>query len=133
MVIVDTSVWIDYLRGADTPQSQWLNDRADQQRLGLTDLILCEVLQGMPNDSQAARVEEQLSKLVIFQTGGRRLAIASARNYRILRTHGRTARKTIDCLIATFCLMNKHSLIHNDHDYDYDAFEKHLNLKVIHP
>jgi hypothetical protein len=131
VVIVDSSIWVDYLRGADTPQTHWLNDRADQQRLGLTDLILCEVLQGMPDDSYAARVEEQLSKLVIFQTGGRRLAIASAQNYRILRTHSRTVRKTLDCLIATFCLMNDHSLLHNDRDYD--AFEKYLDLKVIHP
>lgn len=131
MIIVDTSIWVDYLRGADTPQTQWLYAQADQQRLGLTDLILCEVLQGVSDDSQAARVETQLSKLVIFQTGGRRLAIASARNYRILRPRVRTVRKTMDCLIATFCLMNDHSLLHNDHDYD--AFEKHLNLKVIHP
>lgn len=131
MVIIDTSVWIDYLRGLVTPQTSWLDTRIDLQRLALTDLIFCEVLQGVSNEIQAAQVEDQLRKLIIFGTGGVPLAAAAARNYRALRSHGRTTRKVVDCLIATYCLIHDHSLLHNDRDFD--AFEKFLGLKVIHP
>ena len=131
MVIVDTSVWIDYLRGRVTPQTSWLDTRMDLQRLALIDLILCEVLQGVSDDSQVVRVEDQLRKLIIFDTGGISLAVATARNYRSLRSRGKTTRKVVVCLIATYCLTHDHSLLHNDRDFD--AFEEFLGLKVIHP
>ena len=102
-----------------------------RQRLGLTDLILCEVLQGIRDDRQAARVRQELLEFEILTMGGIALAVASAQNYRLLRTRGRTVRKTIDCLIATFCLLNDHELIHNDRDFD--SFEQVLKLQVIHP
>jgi predicted nucleic acid-binding protein len=72
-----------------------------------------------------------MSRFEIFETGGEDLAVVSAQNYRLLRTHGHTVRKTIDCLIATFCLIQGHSLLHRDRDFD--AYEKHLGLQVIHP
>ncbi len=131
MVIVDTTVWIDYLNGTLTPHTNWLDAEMERQRLGLTDLILCEILQGVPNDRQAKEVQDELLKFELFTTGGRELAIAAAKNYRILRTKGRTVRKTIDSLIATFCLLNDHALVHNDRDYD--AFEQVLGLRVVHP
>ena len=131
MVIVDTTVWIDYLNGASTPEVEWLEARLTRQRLGLLDLTICEVLQGLENDATAARVSRELRKFAVFNTGGVELAETAARNYRVLRSRGRTVRTTIDCLIATFCLMEGHSLLHCDRDFD--AFEAQLGLKVVHP
>jgi len=131
MVIVDTSVWIDYLRGTQNRHSDWIDRELALQRIGLTDLILCEVLQGITDDTAFRKVRRTLSQFEVFPTGGEALAVASASNYRRLRVEGRTVRKTIDCLIATFCLVHGHSLFHRDSDFD--AFEEHLQLRVIHP
>jgi len=131
VVIVDTTVWVDYFHGAQTPETDWLNTELDRQRLGLTDIILCEVLQGVRNDAVAKEVERKLLKLEVFDTGSVALAREAARNYRALRSRGHTVRKTIDCLIATFCLREQHSLLHRDRDFD--SFEKFLELSVIHP
>lgn len=131
MVIVDTTVWVDYLRGVRNSETSWLNYELDRQRLGLTDLILCEVLQGIRDGGSFSRVQRELRKLEVFETGGMDLAVAAADNFRKLREQGRTVRKTIDCLIATFCLKAGHSLLHRDRDFD--AFEQMLGLDVIHP
>ena len=131
MVIIDTSVWIDYLRGTINPHTDWIDRELSLQRLGLTDLILCEILQGIPEDAAFRKVRRTLSKFEIFTTGGEDLAVASAMNYRRLRASGHTVRKTIDCLIATFCISNGHTLLHRDRDFD--LFENHLRLRVIHP
>ena len=131
MVIVDTTVWIDYLRGTSTPQVTWLETAMERQRLGLLDVMLCEVLQGVRDEQQLDEVRQTLLRFAIFTTGGVALAIAAARNYLVLRRQGRTVRKTIDCLIATFCLIHDYTLLHNDRDFD--AFEKFLGLSVIKP
>ncbi len=131
MVIVDTTVWIDYFQGVENPETEWLNTEIDRQRLGLTDIILCEVLQGVRDDVVAKEVERRLLNLEVFDTGGVAVAREAARNYRALRSRGHTVRKTIDCLIATFCLRGQHSLLHRDRDFD--PFEKFLELSVIHP
>lgn len=131
MTIVDTTVWVDYFRGVSNLHTDWLDRELSRQRLGLTDLILCEILQGISADSMFSRVQRDLSRFEIFDTGGEAMAVAAARNYRALRARGQTVRKTIDCLIATFCLAQGHSLLHRDHDFD--AFEKYLGLRVIHP
>ncbi len=129
MVIVDTTVWVDYFRGEQNPETDWLYRETDRQRLGLTDLILCEVLQGIRHDATFARVQRELSQFEVFETGSTELAVAAAQNFRRLRQRGRTVRKTIDCLIATFCLRNGHSLLHCDRDYE--AFEEELGLAVV--
>ena len=131
MVIVDTTVWIDFLAGHSTDEAAWLDRELTRQRLGLTDLILCEILQGVPTEGEAARTLKELRRFEVFTTGGVELAAAAARNYRALRTRGRTVRKTIDCLIATFCLVHQHSLLHRDRDFD--PFEDLLGLQVVHP
>ena len=131
MVIVDTTVWVDYLKGAGTLEVEWLDRETSRQRLGLLDLMACEVLQGLSTDEEAVRVLRHLRRFEIFQTGGIELAVAAARNYRHLRSRGRTVRKTIDCLIATFCVEQNHALLHNDRDFD--AFEELLDLQVVHP
>ncbi|MCL4393452.1 MAG: PIN domain nuclease [Chloroflexi bacterium] len=131
MIIVDTTVWIDYLSGIKTPQTNWLDTEIEKQRLGLTDLILCEILQGVKNDEQSTETQRELMKFEVMAMSGIDLAVAAARNYRKLRAKGRTVRKTVDCLIATFCLTNGHTLLHNDRDFD--PFEEILSLPVIHP
>jgi len=131
MIIVDTTVWIDYLGGFVNPDTTWLNPELTRERLALTDLILCEVLQGIQNDSEFHRVRSDLLEFEIFDSGGLSLALASARNYRTLRKLGYTARKTVDYFIASFCLENSHTLLHRDRDFD--AFEKYLGLRVLHP
>jgi predicted nucleic acid-binding protein len=119
------------LQGVENPETRWLNTELDRQRLGLTDIILCEVLQGVRDDVAAKEVERRLLHLEVFDTGGVALAREAVRNYRALRSRGHTVRKTIDCVIATFCLREQHSLLHRDRDFD--PFEKVLKLSVIHP
>jgi predicted nucleic acid-binding protein len=131
MVIIDTTVWIDFLGGVQTSQVEWLDRELPRQRFGLTDLILCEVLQGIRQDTQFNKVKKELSQFEVFSTGGADFAIKTAQNYRILRSKGYTVRKTIDCWIATFCLENGYPLLHDDRDYE--PFEKSLELMVIHP
>ena len=131
MVIVDTTVWVDYLNGVATPETDWLDEQASRQRLGLLDLMVCEVLQGLATGREASRVLRHLRRFEILESGGVELAADAARNYRLLRAKGRTVRKTIDCLIATFCLRERHSLLHCDRDFD--AFEQLLGLPVVHP
>jgi predicted nucleic acid-binding protein len=131
VVIVDTTVWIDYFQGVPNPETEWLDAALEQQRLGLVDLILCETLQGVRDESVARDVERQLLKLEVFETGGVELAREAERNYRTLRSRGHTVRKTIDCLIATFCLRERLSLLHRDRDFD--PFEKYLALSVVRP
>lgn len=131
MVIVDTTVWIDYFRGRRTAQTQWLDDGLGVTRVGLCDLILCEILQGLSSDADATDVLAEMSSFDLFDTVGMQLAVESARNYRRLRARGYTVRKTIDCLIATFCLREGHELLHADRDFD--PFESVLGLRVIHP
>ena len=131
MVIVDTTVWIDYLNGLATPEAEWLDREAARRRLGLLDLMVCEILQGLPTDADATRVLRQLRRFEIFESGGVELAVAAAYNYRQLRRRGRTVRKTIDCLIATFCMREGHALLHADRDFD--AFEELLHVQVVHP
>lgn len=131
MVIVDTTVWIDYLRGKTTPQVIWLDRELANQPLGILDLVLCELLQGVSSEKQANELEQDLSRFIFYPTGGRALATATAKNYRFLRTKGYTIRKTIDSLIATYCIQNNHSLLHDDRDFD--PFEQELGLLVVYP
>jgi len=131
VIIVDTTVWIDYIAGRETPHAAWLDAAIPVTRLGLTDLILCEILQGVHGEAQARRLAREMARFEIFVTGGAELAVAAAANYRALRSRGVTVRKTIDCLIATFCILDGHSLLHGDRDYD--PFEKLLGLQVVHP
>lgn len=131
MVIVDTSVLIDFLTAKSNLKSLWLKRERKSQRIGITSLTLCEVLQGVGTDALAAKTLDALSHFQIFEIGSSSLAMTSARNYRTLRGLGLTVRNTIDCLIATFCIEEDHTLLHNDRDFD--AFEAHLGLMVLDP
>jgi hypothetical protein len=129
MVIVDTTVWVDYFRGVLNPETSWLDQQIARQRLGLTDLILCEVLQGITDQNTFLRISRELLTFQMFEAVGPELAIAAAQNYRELRSRGYTVRKTIDCLIATFCLKYDHELLHRDRDFE--VFESVLGLRVV--
>jgi hypothetical protein len=131
MVLVDTTVWIDYLRGTGNAETQWLDSELGIRPVALTDLILCEVLQGVRDDDDYETIRRHFMQFQVFETGGIRLALASAQNYRELRRRGHTIRKTVDCLIATFCLLHGHALLHRDRDYD--PFERYLGMQVVHP
>lgn len=131
MVLVDTTVWVDYFNGVGTPHTDWLEREIDRQRLGLTDLILGEVLQGIRDERQASDIRQELLTFEVFTMGGVNLAVTAAQNYRTLRAKGRTIRRTIDCWIATFCILNAHALLHNDRDFD--PFEQLLGMSVVQP
>jgi hypothetical protein len=131
VVIVDSTVWIDYFKGQQNSQTDWLDEQMDRQRLGLTSIILAEVLQGAASDKDARRLEAELLRLEVFQNLTAEIAVASGRNYRTLRASGHTPRKTIDVLIATFCIEEGHALLHRDRDFD--PFEQNLGLLVVHP
>jgi len=129
MVIVDSSVWIEYFRAEATEQTAWLKSSLGLRPLGLTNLILCEVLQGERDERRLGKTLNHLATLHVFDLPGTEVAIAAAKNYRLLRNRGITVRSTIDCLIATFYILEGHRLLHRDHDFD--SFEDHLGLKVL--
>lgn len=131
MLVVDTSVWIDYFNGIKNPQTDFLDTVLDATPILIGDLILAEVLQGFRNDSDFEKARRTLGKFMQASMVNPTLAVQSARNYRFLREKGITVRKTMDALIATFCMENDHQLLHNDSDFD--GYEKHLGLRVIHP
>jgi predicted nucleic acid-binding protein len=131
VVIVDSSVWIDFFNNLDNSQTVWLETALKHEQIGLTTLVLCEVLQGVRAESQFRAFALDLLQFEVFDTGGIDLAIKSAQNYRALRQRDYTIRRTIDCIIATFCIENGHQLLHNDRDFD--AFEQHLGLLVLKP
>ena len=131
MLVVDTSVWVDYFNGVENPQTDHLHIVLDQTPILIGDLILTEVLQGFRHDPDFEQVRRALGKYVQVNMVSPALAVQSARNYRFLRSKGITVRKTIDSLIATYCIENEHELLHNDSDFD--GYEKHLGLKVVHP
>lgn len=131
MVIVDTSVWIDFLNAVTNPESEWLDLNLDRERIGVPTIVLTEVLQGLRDDREAALVQAELMKFESFALPDAALAVEAAHTYRRLRQTGRTVRTTVDLLIASYCIRERHSLLHRDRDFD--VFEERLGLTVIHP
>lgn len=131
MTIVDTSVWIDFLNRRRTPQTVWLLGGHDNEPIGLTALVLSETLQGIRLESRFEEALGYFGSMTLFDAMSTELAIQSAQHFRALRERGLTVRGTIDCVLATFCIRNGYSLLHNDRDFD--AFEEHLGLNVLHP
>ena len=128
MILVDSSVWIDYFQGTDAPQTEKLDLLLGNELLATGDLILTEVLQGFSSERDFNRGRILLTSLVVVDLGGQELAIQAAKNVRILRNLGVTVRKTIDTVIATRCIVSAYQLLHNDRDFD--PFEKYLGLRV---
>jgi len=129
VILVDSSVWIDFFRNKPTLQAEWLDRNLGLEGLVVGDLVLAEVLQGFKDDkgfNEAKRLLGQIEQVIV---GGTELAIQAARNYRRLRSLGVTVRGTVDVLIATRCMTDGFRLLHSDRDFD--AFEQHLGLRVV--
>lgn len=129
MIVVDSSVWIDYFNGKITTQTNLLDGLLDAELIVIGDLILTEVLQGFQHDKDYRQAKTLLGSLAFMDMLGKDIAIKSADNYRSLRKKGITVRKTVDVIIGTFCIETELSLLHCDRDFD--ALEKHLKLRVI--
>jgi len=128
-VIVDTTVWIDFFRGANTEQTDMLDAVVRRGDAALGDLILSEILQGVDTDREFRALKRRFADFHVYPMVGHQNAIQSAENYRKLRAKGIAVRKSVDCWIATFCIDRRFSLLHADRDFD--PFEKHLGLKVV--
>jgi len=128
MIVVDSSVWIDYFNGRPTAEADALY-RLARARLIIGDLIMTEVLQGFASEADFRRAERIFAALEFRRMCGRQIAIAAARNHRALRARGVTVRTTIHTIIATFCIVGGHELLHCDRDFD--PFERHLGLRVV--
>lgn len=126
MIIVDSSVWIDYFSGADTPQADKLDNVLGIKPVAIGDLILTEVLQGFRHDKDYKAARKIFEDVTSFDMLGRQMAIKSADNFRALRKKGITVRKTADVIIATFCMEQKLPLLFSDKDFK--PFVKHLGL-----
>jgi len=129
VILVDSSVWIDFFRGTRTPQAERLDVLLGTTRIAVGDLILAEVLQGVRDEREFQQVRKTLDSFEQVDLVGRDIAIQAAKNFRKLRDLGLTVRKTIDALIATWCIESNYMLLHSDRDFD--AFELHLGLQVV--
>lgn len=127
MILVDSSVWIGYFRGTVSPETDRLDALLGIEPLATGDLVLTEVLQGFDSQRDFNRARKLLTSLTILDLGGREVAIQAAKNFRKLRGLGVTARKTIDTIIATYCILRHHDLLYSDRDFD--PFVQHLRLR----
>ncbi|MES2236498.1 MAG: PIN domain nuclease [Pseudomonadota bacterium] len=131
MILVDSSVWIDYFRGTTTPQAEKLDSLLGNEPIATGDLILTEVLQGFISDRDFNQARKLMTSLVIVDLVGQALAIQAAKNFRVLRSLGITMRKTIDTVIATRCIESGLPLLYSDRDFE--PFVKHLGLRSALP
>ena len=131
MILVDSSVWIDYFRGTATPQAEKLDSLLGIEPIATGDLILTEVLQGFVSDRDFNQARKFMTSLVIVDLAGQNIAIQAARNFRVLRSLGVTVRKTIDTVIATRCIESRLPLLYSDRDFD--PFVEHLGLRSALP
>ena len=128
MIFLDSTVLIDYFNGKTNWQVEILESFLGKELVVIGDYVLTEVLQGFRNDKEFQKAKNILLSFPCFDIGGKEIAIHSAKNFRYLRKKGITVRKTIDVIIATFCIENNLILLHNDRDFD--PFVKYLKLKV---
>ena len=117
MILADTSIWIDYFNGADNIETDRLDSALDDGIVAMGDLIFLEILQGFRDDKEFSRAKKTLETLDQYELFGAHMVESCADNYRHLRKKGLTVRKTIDLIIATFCIENKIQLLFSDRDY----------------
>ena len=129
MILIDSSVWIDYFNGIQTPHTDWLDSSLGEIPIIIGDLILTEVLQGFKSDKDFKIAKDLLLNIPFMAMGGQSLSLQSAMNYRILRKNGVTVRKTIEVIIGTFCIQNQFTLLHCDRDFE--PMVKYLGLEII--
>jgi predicted nucleic acid-binding protein len=128
MILVDTSVWIEYLNGRDGPEVEYLDKVISSDRIIVGDLVLAELLSGLRSDVDAEAVQSRLLRCEFRELGGYDVAVTAARYYRLLRSHGVTVRKLIDMIIGTWCIVNNAKLLHRDRDFN--ALEARCGLRV---
>ena len=128
MIFLDSTVLIDYFNGKSNWQVEILDSLLGRELVVIGDYVLTEVLQGFRNDKDFLKAKALLFTFPCLEIGGKEMAIQSAKNFRLLRKKGVTLRKTIDTMIATFCIENKFTLLHNDKDFE--PFVKYLKLKA---
>jgi len=126
--VVDTSVWIDYIHGLETPYTDALDYELQHNQVITGDLLITEFLQGFRTDKDYNAAKEIIESLIYCDMLGKEIAIKSADNYRILRKQGITIRRTADIIIGTFCIEHDLPLLHNDRDFD--PIEKYLGLRI---
>ncbi len=129
MLLVDSTVWVDYFNGTRSPETNFLDGILGEEIVLVGDVILAEVLQGFRSDRDFDRARKALAQFPQVRLLDPRLAIKSARNFRALRGKGVTVRKMIDCIIATYCIETGTPLLHADRDFE--PFEEHLGLKSV--
>ena len=129
MILVDSSVWIDYFNGNQTSQTDWLDSALGNAPILIGSFILTEVLQGFQNDKDFKTARDLLLRIPFMSMGEQTLALESAVNCRFLRKKGVAVRKTVDVIIGTFCIRNQLTLLHCDRDFD--SMVDYLGLKVI--
>jgi predicted nucleic acid-binding protein len=127
VILVDSSVWIDYFRGVASPETDRLDRLLEEELIAIGDLILTEVLQGFDRDRDFNNAQKFLTMLTIVELGGKEIALRAAKNYRKLRALGVTSRKTIDTIIATRCIESDLPLLYSDRDFD--PFVERLGLR----
>lgn len=131
MILVDSSVWVDYFRGVATLETDLLDSLLGVEPIATGDLILTEVLQGFVHDRDFNEARRLMTSLVIVDLGGREIALRAAKNFRALRAQGITVRKTIDTIIATRCIESGLPLLYSDKDFD--PFAERLGLRAARP
>lgn len=129
MILVDSSVWIDYFLGRNTPQVEILDRSLGVRAVGVGDLVLTEVLQGFRDDKDYRIARSIMDELTVFEMLGKDLAIKSAENFRKLHKQGITIRKTADVIIATYCIEHNFPLLFSDKDFQ--PFVQHLKLEEV--
>lgn len=129
MIVADTSVWVDFFNGRPTEQVLRLRYFFNRQEIVVGDLILCEILQGIDSERQASAIYRDLLRFPSAAMVGHDIAIKAASNFRTLRRHGITIRKTIDLLVGTFCIERGYPLLHADRDYE--PMSLHLGLLTV--
>lgn len=129
MILVDTSVWIDYFNGKHTLQTDTLDSALEEGTVAIGDLIFLEILQGFRNDRDFRKAKTTLERLDLYELLGHTMALRSAENYRALRKKGVTIRKTNDVVIGTFCIENKLPLLFSDKDFI--PFVDYLGLLAV--
>ena len=129
LILVDSSVWIDYFNGLVTAATEKLDRLLGREQVAIGDLILADVLQGFTDEREFETAKTLLSSFNVVELGGARIAIQAARNFRALRKRGVTIRKTIDTIIATRCIEGGYELLHSDRDFE--PFVEHLGLRSV--
>lgn len=118
MILVDSSVWIDYFNGRPTPAADLLDQALGDTPVAIGDLMLTEVLQGFRSRTEMLRARRLLLNLTVCELVGRERAVLAAEHYRKLRESGFTVASTIDTLIATYCISQRIPLLYSDRDFE---------------